>query len=869
MNSIIYMHTVELYPQLQRLMKRGGFASKSAAKVNEIMGRIYLENPFHGVNTTNHGESRIDHCIKYQLFDGYRLITIKNKKVCLFAFAGSHDECDRWIKKKSGLSLIKNKDNEYDLILRSKDATIKTKRIQTKTDFSNSNLIDRLDKPYRNKFLKLLSGPEAMEFSRLTTQAQDKDILEIASTLADPQDAALLFDVAAMLREGNIEGTLNRLDLHFGDAKCLDSLSDEEVLEIQDGRTVKRLEIGSPEYFAWLEHYIKSSNYQDWMLFMHPTQEKVAHAEYEGPAKLSGVSGSGKTCVVVMRAIYLAKKNPSLPILIATLNKSLAQLINNLLNYACPDTEIRAKIHCSSFFSLCQKQLRKYDPKNEKLFDEVTWKTHEHVDEVWREFYRCELNNNSADVLLPLHKTLNKQGINAEEYLRQEFDWVRSAVADRNDYYKIKRKGRAIPFVETQRAMILDGLAAWEEKMSEIGVIDPVGLAAELSKYASRIQPLFSSILVDEVQDFGTLELSLLNRLVAPGKNDFFVAGDMAQHILPKHQSFKEAGINIPGGRSITFTKNYRNSREILKAAYEVFIHNLDSEIITDGDIELLDPKYANFSTPLPSVLQAESLEEEIAFSLSVAKQHLIENSTQKACIAIVGYSQYEISKLANQAGIQTLDGSAGLLDDNIFFSDLDQTKGYEFDFMCILNCSQEVLPNPTAPHDEYFRDACRFYVAMTRAKSELYLSYTGHPSSWLTNDSCKTFFDFLRWDDLFDFSLEHLIGAPRKLPRNINNPNKNILSYTGPQFIRTSLARGMSLELQNKIEELVDGAGLSRGWERIRWKTVKDAYDDVKAHPHAKTLFGPKTWVEFVDCIEQKVIGLQSRNEDRYEDAI
>ena len=83
---------------------------------------------------------------------------------------------------------------------------------------------------------------------------------------------------------------------------------------------------------------MKSASFQQWMLFMHPEQKAIVEKEFNGPARLSGVSGSGKTCVVVKRAIYLAQKYPAEEILVLTLNKSLAKLIDDLTEYACHKT---------------------------------------------------------------------------------------------------------------------------------------------------------------------------------------------------------------------------------------------------------------------------------------------------------------------------------------------------------------------------------------------------------------------------------------------------------------------------------------------------------------------------------------------------
>ena len=64
------------------------------------------------------------------------------------------------------------------------------------------------------------------------------------------------------------------------------------------------------------------SQFQEWMVYLHPDQKRVAETDFDRPVVLTGVSGSGKTCVLIHRARYLAKKYPTERIGILTLNRS-------------------------------------------------------------------------------------------------------------------------------------------------------------------------------------------------------------------------------------------------------------------------------------------------------------------------------------------------------------------------------------------------------------------------------------------------------------------------------------------------------------------------------------------------------------------
>ena len=280
----------------------------------------------------------------------------------------------------------------------------------------------------------------------------------------------------------------------------------------------------------------------------------------------------------------------------------------------------------------------------------------------------------------------------------------------------------------------------------------------------------------------------------------------------------------------------------------------MHGDVVMDGDIMLLDPEYANFSTPKPVVLMADSIETEIAYALSYINDVSINDLNHKGCIAIAGYSMFEIKRFADKHNIPVLDGTRGLLEGNLFISDFEQTKGYEFDTMCVLNCAKNVLPPVEMPTEEQFRDSCRFYVAMTRAKKQLIISYSNEMSSWIDSPSCKPHFEFDCWSEVHSGELIY-IGSPEKIPQQIHDPEISPTELSGKNFIYTKPTKhaiGMSLELQDKIDTLVDGIGRTLDGKRMNWIRIKDAVEDVKRSPHAKQLFGiQKTWRDFVDAMQ------------------
>jgi hypothetical protein len=834
---------------LHELKRAGGEKNRRAEKVFAMLGRLHLgAAAIEGAVITNHGESRIKHCVKYDIGGGFRLVTVQTDRMLGLLYVGSHDDTDRWLDSHSGLTISKGSGGSWEAIFQSPsvDSPIRRDPVGGHT----RPLLDRLPQEAVDQLLDGVSASVIGKLVLLTTGVSPVEIETLCSRIGDVARRSLVYDVLCLLVSGNHAAAQSRLDLSLGAAQDIDDLADEDILDVQDGDTIRRVVIGSPEHGAWLSAFSRSATSLEWLLFLHPEQKTVVDRDFSGPSQLSGVSGSGKTCVAIHRALRLAAATPGAPILIVTLNRSLAGLIRSMVDGAAPPEDVRSSISIKSFFQVCQELLARLEPGSERRYSDVTWKLDEHIDEVFREYYRCWANNRAAENLLPVHHSLIAQGVCAETYVREEFDWIRSAVptGSRHDYLTMDRRGRRIGLQQDARTLMLQGLADWEEKMEAVGVIDYLGLTAAVSRYLERIEPAYDHILIDEAQDFGTSELRLLRRLCKPGPNDLFLCGDIAQHVLPKHRSLVDAGIGT-SGNSCRIVRNYRNSREILEAAYGVLMENLDEQMLDSGDLEILDPTYASRSSSAPVVLEAGSLDEEIGYARSLAKEHLEAKPKHRCCIAFAGYSIREVAHFAERFGVPVLRGEQGPLDEPLVMSDLEQTKGYEFNLVVIVNCREGVLPPEGTAPDEAYRHGCRLYVAMTRARDELVLSYAGEPTRWLSKAS--TFLTFMSWGDVVTLD-PSLVAPPPERLKEAEPDHAKALGLKGRDFLYTPAARGLSVEAVRKIDELVDGVGLIRGKTRVRWRNMETLLQDLESSSRAQQSFGPVLHREVRDRLER-----------------
>lgn len=851
MNHLIYL---ECQRAVNDLYKRGGSYQRAAERVEGVFGRISIgEDPLRGLTVTGHGENRIRHCVKYELPGRCRLVTVQHNGYCILVYCGDHPSIDHWLETHRGLVPVVTGDNVIQITYVGDQSSTRPK-VGGGRGHTAGPLYSRLPEDLFDLLTDGLHRRVVRGLEELDSAALDEQLWVVLNDVPDLEQRGALRDVLSLLRQDKTREAAERARLFAGDTSLLVDQPESALPELIDSDVIRRISPGSSNYGEAMRRFIKSARYRDWMLFLHPEQEKVVAEDFDGPAKLVGVSGSGKTCVVVQRAVRMARRYPRERILVLTLNRALAHLICDLVEAVATDEEKR-HIDVVPLFALCQLLLKQFEPKADMLYEERTWKINEHVDEIWQEYYRCEANNYDARAFQPAHDMLIARGWNAERYLREEVDWLRSAVpaTGRDRYLTMSRTGRQVPLLPQFRQAVVEGTAGWEQKMADIGVTDGLGIAQALLRHIHRVAARYRCVLVDEAQDFGNVELSIVRRLVEPGENDLFLCGDAAQAVTTKFQSLRSLGIEIPGHRSRRLALNYRNSRDVLQAAYAVLAKNLTEELMDREDFDILDPEYSAFSAATPLILRAESLEQEIACAMRHAASIIADKVDGKACLAVCGYTLYELQKFGERVKLPVLDGASSIDSGRLFISDLEQTKGFEFDAVIVINASAGALPNPTAPQEEHFRDLARLYVAMTRAKTDLILSWSGQVSPFLAG--VEEHFLQASWTDYLD-QLPEGVARPKQLEahREFGMHRKSWRRMTGEQFLYSEWALGLQPELIAKVRELVNGLGVRRGRFREKWITMGDAADDFVKFPQVRRGWGPETGQGFRSLIDRLV---------------
>lgn len=855
------MHA-DFLASLRVLAQKGGpgkRASDTAFKAWERAQKLNatFDDVFKGIPLTNHGENRISNCRKFDLSGFARLVTAYSNNVCVFLYIGDHATVDTWLDKNRGMDIIARSDGKkirLAPVFVSDPNNEHVGVIDSSIDLqSNGPVIELLDKADKDVLLNGLAAKQVAVIETIEAITSEDAILHSMQELPVGEQTDAILDVLLMLRASDKVKAKNRIDQFSGVAKRLSEVSDAADIKVASSESIVLAEDVDPVLF---QHFVRTANFKQWMLYLHPAQRSIVERSFEGSARLAGVSGSGKTCVVVHRAVRLARADESKSVLIITLNDALSKLISDLVVAQCGALQPR-NIQIKSIFQLCAEHLAQLEPDKKDYYTRRTtvknqFASSEHIDEIWREYFHCEANNRSADVMMDLVKTLAVRGVCSQDYIRQELDYVRSAFSEdeRKKYLDMERAGRVVPLTKPYRKSILAGLDGWENKMSAVGAVDDLGIVTALNKHIIKIKPHFHHTLVDEVQDLGTLELEIIRKLTYRGADDLFLCGDAAQSVQTKHADFKLAGVAISAKNSISLKQNYRNSSQILSAAYDVLTKSFEKIPIGTVDIEILPPEYANFSSPNPALLKADTFKQELGLALAYVDEVTPKNSGKKACISLCGFTQKAVEELSRELSIPVLSDTSDISSGHLFFSDLEQTKGFEFDLMIILNCSEGIVPHPQLPEAEWFRDLSKLYVALTRAKTELVVSYSGTHSVFLAESLSR--FNVGPWSDygLTPKALKDL-AIPAPALEKVGDASK--WDVIGNDFLKLRDAIGLSPSAQDATIQCATGRERTEGRaggkrKQLEWKTFKDFMAAMQNPQNAVSLISKEVLSELND---------------------
>lgn len=457
-----------------------------------------------------------------------------------------------------------------------------------------------------------------------------------------------------------------------------------------------------------------------WIAFLHPSQRKIAYGDFNGPAKVTGTAGTGKTVVALHRARHLARGKKST--LLTSYVTTLCQNLEKQLGLFCSDSELE-RITVATVHRIALDIVRKSGRKIKPVGDD-------HVKKLVDDFGLMYPSGFDTDFLM-----------NEWEFVIQD-----QGIESWADYRSAQRTGLGFPLKANDRKSVwkvfervLERLA----KRSEMAYSSICRTARQLIE-SGRVAPPFDAVVVDEAQDLRSQELRFLSKLAKPGPNSFLIVGDAGQRIYSKTPSLSSLGIEVRG-RSHILRVNYRTTKEIRQFADAALGMHSDD---LDGGDESRSGVRSLLSGPIPQLQKFESDAEQAKFVTSEIKRRIEREGLHPCDFAIFGRtykSLQPIERSLKEHGVSSeilgSQATAASTSNLVSLATMHRAKGLEFKVVFVIGASHDQLPlpavykkieDPVLREDAIQRERHLFYVSLTRPRDELVVTWVGKPTEFL-----------------------------------------------------------------------------------------------------------------------------------------
>ena len=446
----------------------------------------------------------------------------------------------------------------------------------------------------------------------------------------------------------------------------------------------------------------------------------LVERNYNGPARVSGSAGTGKTVVALHRAAFLAKSNPGSRILLTTFSDTLANLLRAKLKLLVhQDRHTYARISVDS------------------------------LDAVALGLYEAELGPvklASREIIEALVKDgASGTGTNfSPTFLMTEWERVVDAwqLDSWEAYRDVTRIGRYRRLSEAQRKSLWPVFERVRSGLREQGLLTKAELFGRLTRELARHErPPLDHVVVDEAQDVSVAQLRFLAVVAGNRPNGLFFAGDLGQRIFQQPFSWKELGVDIRG-RSQTLRINYRTSHQIRTHADRL----LDLEISdVDGNLEERKGTVSVFNGPTPTVQVLGDEDAECAAVREWLTARIAEG-LQPGEISVFVRSLDQIGRAVpasegSNIPYAVLDDEMASIEDRLSIGTMHLAKGLEYRAVVVMACDSEVIPlqsrvesiaDEADLEEVYNTERNLLYVACTRARDHLLVSGVEPASEFL-----------------------------------------------------------------------------------------------------------------------------------------
>lgn len=452
--------------------------------------------------------------------------------------------------------------------------------------------------------------------------------------------------------------------------------------------------------------------WDQWTIFLHPAQREFVERAFNGPARVSGSAGTGKTVVALHRAVHLARTHAEARILLTTFNESLANAL-------------RIKL----------RRLTAREPRLAERIEVVA------IDAVGQKLYAAHIGQPNLVTDTQLRDCIeHASAAQAENGFSQSFllhEW--SDVVDAwqlhtwEDYRNVKRLGRKTRLPESKRESLWSIFCDVRAELEQHGLQTMADLYRHLTtEIGQRRHPPYDFIVVDEAQDVTIPQLRFLAALGGKQPDALFFAGDLGQRIFQTPFSWTSLGVDVRG-RSRTLKINYRTSHQIRSQADRLLDPSLSD---LDGNTEDRRGTVSMFNGPQPIVETYDDMHEETRGVADWLRRQC-DDQGEAHEIGVIARSENEIARaeaVVEHTGLpyQILDANLSATPGKVSLCTMPLAKGLEFRAVAVIACDDEIIPlqariesigDEADLKEIYNTERHLLYVACTRARDALLIS--------------------------------------------------------------------------------------------------------------------------------------------------
>ncbi|MFD5888773.1 UvrD-helicase domain-containing protein [Streptomyces sp. NPDC060334] len=461
---------------------------------------------------------------------------------------------------------------------------------------------------------------------------------------------------------------------------------------------------------------------ENWMTFLAPDQLSLVRRNWNGPARISGPAGTGKTVVALHRAAHLAQRTDR-RILYVTFANNLPRVQQTFLRtmapYVCDRVDFRS-LHGFALEFLRQQEV-------EVRLDRAKAET---------QFSRAWVKAGRDGRL--------KELVPDSHYWDQEIQYVIKGrgITDFDTYADLTRRGRGRGTVP----QLKDREAVWElfqtyEKLRTQARVhdfqDVLTMAlAKLRDGAAELAP-YASVIVDEAQDLPQVAVQMLHALVGDAPNGLLLVGDGQQAVYPGGFRLTDAGVEVRGDRGQVLRTNYRNAPQILSTALEI-VADVAFDDLDDtsgkGEREIELTCHDGVVTKVDRA-GVEEHDHELVRALKANGDHA---GSAVLCFTRYAFGHYKRLLEGNGIPVCLLEDYDGNATEAVKLGTYTRAKGLDFKHVFLPRYTDS-LSRPTsslaaggseaAARERHNLVSTQLYVAMTRARDSLWLG-TVQPSA-------------------------------------------------------------------------------------------------------------------------------------------